>query len=129
DDDTATISINNYGEFGAVRETLDYDWFAEIIDANVENAIACFDKVVSESGVGIGNIDRIIMVGGSSNLRPLIEKLDSRFGEKLYFPEETMWNVGMGAAMLSATPGAYYSNQKIGVRLSDNSLFTLLRED
>lgn len=129
DDDTATISINNYGEFGAVRETLDYDWFAEIIDANVENAIACFDKVVAESEVGISNIDRIIMVGGSSNLRPLIEKLDARFGEKLYFPEETMWNVGMGAAMLSATPGAYYSNQKIGVRLSDNSLFTLLREN
>ncbi len=129
DDDTATISINNYGEFGAVRETLDYDWFAEIIDANVENAISCFDKVVAESGVGIGNIDRIIMVGGSSNLRPLIEKLDARFGEKLYFPEETMWNVGMGAAMLSATPGAYYSNQKICIRLSNNSLFTLLKED
>lgn len=129
DDDTATISINNYGEFGAVRETLDYEWFAEIIDANIENAISCFDKVVSESEVGINNIDRIIMVGGSSNLRPLIEKLDARFGDKLYFPEETMWNVGMGAAMLSATPGSYYSNQKIGVRLSDNSLFTILKEN
>lgn len=129
DDDTATISINNYGEFGAVRETLEYDWFAEIIDSDVDKAIECFEKVVAESNVGINNIDRIIMVGGSSNLRPLIEKLDARFGEKLYFPEVTMWNVGMGASMLSATPGSYYSNQKIGVRLSDNSLFPLLNEN
>lgn len=129
DDDTATISINNYGEFGAVRETLDYDWFSEIIDTNINKAIECFDKVVAESNVGINDIDRIIMVGGSSNLRPLIEKLYARYGEKLYFPEETMWNVGLGAAMLATTPGAYYSNQKIGVRLSDNTLFPLLREN
>lgn len=26
DDDTATISINNYGQFGAIRVNLDYDW-------------------------------------------------------------------------------------------------------
>jgi molecular chaperone DnaK len=129
DDDTATISINNYGEFGAVRETLDYDWFSEIISTYVDKAIECFDRVVSESGVGINNIDRIIMVGGSSNLRPLTEKLDSRYGDRLYFPEETMWNVGTGAAMLSATPGGYYSNQKIGVILSDNTLFPLLKEN
>ena len=69
------------------------------------------------------------MVGGSSNLRPLTDKLYDRYGEKLYFPEETMWNVGLGAAMLSATPGNYFSNQKIGVRLSDNTLFTLLNEN
>lgn len=129
DDETATISINNYGEFGAVRETLDYDWFAEIINADIDKAIECFNRVVEESNVGISNIDRIIMVGGSSNLRPLIEKLDVRFGEKLYFPEETMWNVGIGAAMLSAIPGNYYSNQEIGVRLSDNSIFPLLKKD
>ena len=129
DDDTATISINNYGQFGAVRVNLDYDWFSEIIDNEINSAIDCFKKVVDESDVGINNIDRIIMVGGSSNLRPLIDKLDSLFGDKLYFPEETMWNVGVGAAMLSSTPGEYYSNQKIGIRLSDNSLFPLLTED
>lgn len=129
DDDTATISINNYGEFGAVRETIDYDWFSEIIDQEINNAIECFKKVVDESKVGIQNIDRIIMVGGSSNLRPLIDKLDTMFGDKLYFPEETMWNVGMGAAMLSATPGNYNSFQKIGIRLSDKSLFPLLQEN
>ena len=36
DDDTATISINNYGEYGACRETLEYDWFADIVAPEVE---------------------------------------------------------------------------------------------
>lgn len=129
EDDTAIISLNNYGEYGVVRETIDYEWFSEVINAEVDMAIDCLRKVINDSQVGLNNIDRIIMVGGSSNLGPLNEKMDQLFGDKLYFPEETMWNVGMGAAMLSATPGSYYSNQKIGIRLSDQTLFPLLKEN
>ena len=32
DDDTATISINNYGQYGACREIIDYDWFVDIVE-------------------------------------------------------------------------------------------------
>lgn len=129
DDDTAIISVNNYGVFGACRELLDYDWFADIIEPEVNNAIACLKKAIDQSGVGLTNIDRIVMVGGSSNLRPLIEKMDAIYGDKLFFPEETMWNVGQGSAMLAMTPGTYYSNQSIGLILSDNSYFEILPPD
>lgn len=126
DDDTATISINNYGSYGACRELLEYDWFADIVEPEVSMAIECLQKAIEQSGVGLANIDRIVMVGGSSNLRPLIEKMDELYGDKLYFPDETMWNVGQGAARLAMTPGSYYSNQSIGIVLSDNSFFELL---
>lgn len=126
DDDTATISINNYGEYGVCRETLDYDWFIDIVEPEVNMAIECLEEAIEQSGAGLANIDRIVLVGGSSNLRPLLEKLDARYGEKLFFPDETMWNVGQGAAELAMTPGAYYSNQSVGIRLSDNSYFELL---
>ena len=129
DDDTATISINNYGPYGACRELLDYDWFADIVEPEVTMAVDCLKKAIDQSGVGLANIDRIVMVGGSSNLRPLIERMDSIYGEKLFFPEETMWNVGQGAAKLAMTPGVYYSNQSIGIVLSDNSFFALLTPD
>ena len=129
DDDTAIISINNYGPYGACRELLDYDWFADIVEPEVAMAVDCLKKAIDQSGVGLANIDRIIMVGGSSNLRPLIERMDSIYGEKLFFPDETMWNVGQGAARLAMTPGAYYSNQSIGIVLSDNSFFALLSPD
>jgi len=129
DDDTATISINNYGIYGACRETLEYDWFADIINPEVDAAIDCLNKAISESVVGLENIDRIVMVGGSSNLRPLLEKMESHFGDKLFFPDETMWSVGQGAGMLSVTPGGYYSNQTVGILLSDGGFFELLSPD
>lgn len=126
DDDTATISINNYGSYGACREILDYDWFADIVEPEVTMAMDCLKKAIDQSGVGLANIDRIVLVGGSSNLRPLLDKMDAVYGDKLFFPEETMWNVGQGAARLAMTPGSYYSNQSVGIVLSDNSYFELL---
>ena len=129
DDDTATISINNYGPYGACREMLDYDWFADIVEPEVNMAMDCLKKAIDQSGVGLANIDRIVLVGGSSNLRPLLERMDEVYGNKLFFPDETMWNVGQGAANLSMTPGSYYSNQSVGIVLSDNSYFELLPPD
>lgn len=129
DDDTATISINNYGVYGACRETLEYDWFADIVDPEVTMAMDCLEEAIRHSGIGLANIDRIVMVGGSSNLRPLLEKMNDRYGDKLFFPEETMWNVGQGAAMLAITPGDYYSNQSIGIVLSDTEYYEILKPD
>ena len=129
DDDTATISINSYGPYGACRETLEYDWFADIVAPEVEMAIECLEEAIHQSGVGISNIDRIVMVGGSSNLRPLLDKMEQKYGDRLFFPDETMWNVGQGAAMLAMTPGGYYSNQSIGIVLSDNAYYELLAPD
>lgn len=129
DDDTATISINNYGEYGACRETLEYDWFADIVAPEVDMAMTCLEEAIHQSGVGLSNIDRIVMVGGSSNLRPLLDKMEAKYGDRLFFPEETMWNVGEGAAMLAMTPGSYYSSQSIGIVLSDNAYFELLAPD
>lgn len=128
-DDTATISINNYGVYGPCRETLEYDWFADIVDPEVTMAMACLEEAIRQSGVGLANIDRIVMVGGSSNLRPLLEKMEVKYGDKLFFPEETMWNVAQGAAMLAMTPGEYYANQSIGIILSDNAYYEILKPD
>ena len=126
DDDTATISINNYGQYGACREILDYDWFADIVEPEVTMAMDCLKKAIDQSGVGLANIDRVVLVGGSSNLRPLLDRMEVKYGDKLFFPEETMWNVGQGAAWLDMTPGEYCSNQSVGIVLSDNSYFELL---
>lgn len=129
EDDTATVQINDYGVYGVCRETIDYDWFVDIIEPEVNNAIECLYEAIKQSGLGIANIDRVLMVGGSSNLRPLIEKMEDIFGDKLFFPDETAWNVARGAAKLNMLPGGYYSNQVIGIELSDGSFFPVLSKD
>lgn len=126
DSDEVTVSMVSYGDFGPCRETIDYDWFSEVITPEVDMAVNCLAKVIEESGVGLANIDRILMVGGSSNLRPLIDRMREIYGDVLYFPKETMWNVSVGAALLAMHPGAYHSNQSIGLVMSDGSYFELL---
>lgn len=125
--DTVTFSLNSYGEFGAFRETLDYEWFAEIISPEIEQALKCLKKAIDDSGLGVANIDRLIMVGGSSNLEPLLDRMEKDYGDLIVFPDQTMWNVGDGAAEMAMTPGEYYSNQTIGIKLSDGSLFELMK--
>ena len=125
--DEVPIAINKYGEYGSCREILSYDWFALTVEPEISRALDCLERAIKNSGAGLANIDRIVLVGGSSNLRPLIERMRQIYGDKLFFPDDMMWNVGMGAARLSVDAGEYYSNQSIGVVLSDASYYELLR--
>ncbi len=129
EDNEAIITLNRYGEMGSVREAIDQFGFAGHISEFVKKAIQQLDQAIEASGVGEANIDRILMVGGSSNLLPLRDELQKRFGDKLYFPESTMWNVGEGAAKLAANPGTYHANQTIGLLLSDGTVFDLLNQN
>lgn len=128
DDEVAMITLNRYGELGSVHEQIDQFGFSGNISEFVKKAIQQLEKAIEISGVGQANVDRILMVGGSSNLLPLQKELANRFGDKLYFPESTMWNVGEGAAKLASQPGNYHSNQDIGILLSDGSIYYLLRQ-
>lgn len=128
EDDDAVVSLNRYGELGAFRETVSYEWFEAIIDDIVKDAIACFDKALAEAGVSDAQIDRVVMVGGTSNVGPLVEKMEQRFDDKLLFPEQTVWSISMGAALLSQTPGSYHAAQRVGVILSDGSYFPFLEQ-
>lgn len=128
DNDEATIAMGvTYGDFGSFKEIIDYDWFCDIIEPEVTKAMECLEKVIEDSGVGLANIDRIAMVGGSSNLRPLTDRMNKKYGDILYFPEQTMWNVSQGAAILSCNPGDFHSSQAIDLILSNGSHFPLLK--
>lgn len=130
EENSTVISMNKYGEYGTCKAVLNYDWFVDIVTPTIDRAVKCFNTAIEESGVGLANIDRILLVGGSSNLRPLVERMAKEFGEnKIYRPETTMWNVGEGAALLAQKPGIYRSNQSIGIVLSDGSYFELLGKD
>lgn len=129
EDEDAVVTLNRYGDIGAFRERITYEWFEAIVDGIVDDAIGCLDRAIAESGEGFESIDRIVMVGGSSNIGPLLDRLEARFGEKLFFPDETVWSISNGAALLSMSPGSYHSAQKVGVILADGSYFPLLEED
>lgn len=128
-DNESKIMVLGYDKYGIVNETLNYDLFAEIIQPQIDMAMECFKEAVSQSGVGLANIDRIVLVGGSSKLRPLQETMKREYGDKLFSPESPEWNVGQGASYLALEKGYNYSNQSVGIVLSDGTYYELLGSD
>lgn len=129
DEDIVSLSINRYGNYGSVRDTISYDFFALLIENDVENAVNCLDRAIKKAGLNVANIDCILCVGGSSKLRPLRDKLNALYGEDLiYYPEKVMWDIAKGAAITATRPGGYSLNKSIGMLLSDGSYLPLLKK-
>ena len=126
-DEVATIRINRYDEVGAVRQSIEYDFFAELISPIVADAIRLLEGVIRKAGLTTANVDKILCVGGSSKLRPFREKIEEIYGrEMLYYPEKVMWDIAKGAAIVNMSSGKFGLNQDLGLILDDGEFFPLI---
>lgn len=130
-EDVRNISLMKYGVLGSFSIPLDIDTFSELIDPYVNQAIDLLEKTVKLAGMNMREITGMIMVGGSSNLRPLHEKIMQKWGQDMdvILPQNPEWNIAEGAALLNMDSGEFKLNQNIGVLLSDNSFFPLIKRD
>lgn len=129
DEDVVALSINRYGTYGAVRDSIEYDYFSLLIEQDVEDAINCLKKAIQKAGLNMSSLDRILCVGGSSKLRPLREKLEQLFGEEmLLYPNRVMWDIAKGAALIATRRSGYTLSKSIGLQLCDGTYFPLFKE-
>ena len=99
DDDFVSISMNKYDSIGSVRTVLEYEYFSLLLENDIKRVLSCLEDAVEIAGLNSITLDRILCVGGSSNLRPFREKIEERFGEDLiYYPDRVMWDIAKGAA-------------------------------
>lgn len=128
--DSVSIAINKYGDIEFARAHIDIDNFSELIEPEVNKALVTLEEAVKKANLSFNEIECILMVGGSSNLRPLLEMVEERWGDhNIEFPQGAEWNIAEGAAMLSLKPGCFKLNQDIGVMLSDGSFFPIMKKD
>lgn len=129
DEDIVSISIMKYGNYGPVRDSIDYDYFSLLLEEDVSNAMRCLEEAIEKAGLNRASLDCILCVGGSSKLRPLKERLYSTYGEEMvYYPDKVMWDIAKGAAISSSRSSTFCSNQEIGVLLSNGELFPILQK-
>jgi molecular chaperone DnaK len=106
------------------------DWFESLISPHVDLAIELLTRAIQKAGVSFDAINRLLVIGGSSQLRLLHDKLrnDQRFAASFQSSLDAEWDCAAGAAIIARAPGSHETAESIGILLSDNSFYELIRE-
>lgn len=124
------VSHGDYDDYGVVEQEITKESFNACIEYIIDAAIETLRKAIDESKLGVGGIDKILLVGGSSKLHLLQKKMKAEFGDKLLISSgDSDWGVSIGAALLSSAPGDFIVNQDVSLRLSDESVYPLIRKE
>ena len=125
----STILLFNYGEIDAQEIKMDAVKFISLIEPELDKAIACLKEAVKRAGLSIDELGCILMVGGSSKLQGLFERMNKAFDCEIIKPDkDSDWHVAHGAALLNKTQGEYHVSQNIGLLLSDDTYFPLIKK-
>jgi molecular chaperone DnaK len=99
-----------------------------IVGPYVDGALDLLSESITRAGLSTDAIDNIVIVGGSSRLWLLRERLasDDRFAGRYGLADEPEWDVACGAAMLDEHPGSYRLGETLGLLLSDETYHELV---
>ncbi|MDR0197476.1 MAG: Hsp70 family protein [Oscillospiraceae bacterium] len=130
-DEDAVITLRKYGPFGDTQVVLSYATFRDIVIPIIKSrALKAISNAMKQAEVSASGIDAVIMVGGSSGLKPFAHAVANIFGkEKIIHPENAQWSVAVGATLLAATEGEYFLNDDLGVLLSDGTVYPVFRKN
>lgn len=128
DENIAVIRTFKYGDLGDVFVTLDIDTFSKIVEPEINRASEFFKTVLRQASTSITELNCILLIGGSVNLRPFAELADSQWTGDIFRPSDSDWSVAGGAAGLNRSEGAYKTAQSVGIIMSDDEFFPLIDE-
>jgi len=102
--------------------------FEEIIKIKIDEAVSLVNNTLSEANLSKDEIDLVLLVGGSSNIPVIKQKMADLFGSRCKFPKDAEWLIAKGAARLAGKRGNYVLSKSVGVVLSDNSFLPVIRQ-
>ena len=131
DEDLISVSLNRYGDYGNVRQSMNYATFSKLLENSIFKALKCLEQAIAHAGMNKTTIDKIVCVGGSSRLRPLRDALETIYGKDLIlYPEQVMWDIAKGAAFISTRMSektSYELSSPIGIELCNGEFFPLIK--
>lgn len=125
------VNVADYGDYGTRSVTLTEEAFAEIVKPIVrEHIMTAINSVMARVKLKAADIGAVLAVGGSSRLRAFAGVLKSIFGdEKVIIPEKPQIVSAHGAAISASKGGKFRLSEDIGVLMSDDNVFPLLKKD
>ena len=126
-EDFAPILLVKYGGRKIARESVSLEEFQALIAQKVEDASDVLQQAARKAHITIEQLDSILMVGGSCEMRPIVRRLEQIGGSRVYRPENAQWVVAGGAAFLAERRPVYKLQQDFGVLMSDSSLYPVFK--
>lgn len=129
-EDDYTISFRDYGEDGLNKTIkLTSDMLDEIVVPIIEDkVIETIKKALDRAGISKESIDSVIVAGGSANLRAFEDIIIRIFGEnKIIRPENYQTISAEGAAKSNYINGRVLLSDSLGIKLSDDTIFPILK--
>ena len=127
-EDAVEIRVASYGKLVTPSHNLTAQKLRSLLQPEYEKAWNALEEtVLRKARTSFAEIGCVLMVGGSSKLRGLVDYLQDRCERPIERPADADWNIAQGAAIISATPGAHVIARGLGLEVSDGSYFPLLR--
>jgi molecular chaperone DnaK (HSP70) len=102
--------------------------FEKWISTELLAAEKCVDRTLEKARLMPGQIDHVLMVGGTSNIPAVASTLASIFGpSKVVMSKEPDKAISYGAAIVAAEGWKLYNVNDICVKLADDSYFPILK--
>lgn len=126
----ATVTVGNFVEiFGRpfdLEEKLTRKEFEGIIEDEIAAAEACVARCMGRARLTPGLIDRVLLVGGTSNIPAVRMAIEQHFGTKVELAKEPDAAIARGAAIVAAEGWQPYNVRSIGIKLADDNFFEVL---
>lgn len=121
--------IEMFGTVFDLEEEISRSDFEKLIEPEILAAEACVHRCLELVRLKPGLIDHVLMVGGTSNIPAVKSMLEHNFGAKVNVAHEPDAAIARGAAIVAAEGWQPMNVNPIGVRLSDETVVTVLDKD
>lgn len=126
------VTVDNFVEILGkpfdLEEKLTRKEFEDVIADEVAAAEACVLRCMDRARLTPGLIDRVLLVGGTSNIPAVRTAIEQHFGTKVELADEPDAAIARGAAIVAAEGWQPYNVRPIGVKLADDTFFEVLPE-
>lgn len=125
------LTIRDYGNYGTKTVFITNDMFTEMIKPIIKDRVlATINNALERAGISTVDIDAVVIAGGSSYLRPYADAMLNLFGEsKIVLPEKLQFVSAIGAADVLFADGEFKLSDDIGILMSDDSVYPILKKD
>jgi molecular chaperone DnaK (HSP70) len=121
--------INYEGRWLDVQEPIDRPTFEDLIAPDMDRAIAEVDAVIADTRLTNGEIDRVLLIGGSSGIPKLRDEMARRFGARAVSVPNSQTVIAEGAAAIAYHRYVPYLVHPIVLMLADGASMTVLDRD